>query len=63
MINAMKKEIPILDPIDKYTSWLKPKFTLIAKRARLTLKRLTKMIIGDDMISQKRDLLTEMLYI
>ncbi len=57
-----KKEIPILDPIDKYTHWLIPKFTPIAKGARLTPKRLAKMIIGDGITSHKKDLLTEMLY-
>ncbi len=35
-VNAMKKEIPIFDPIDKYTHWLIPKFTPIAKRVRRT---------------------------
>ncbi len=34
-VNAMKKEIPILDPTDKYTHWLIPKFTPIAKGANL----------------------------
>ena len=58
----MKEEIPILDPTDKYTHWLIPKFTLIAKEARLTPERLAKMIIGDGMTSQGKDLLTEMLY-
>ena len=61
-VNAIKKEIPILDPTDKYTHWLIPKFTPIAKGARLTPERLAKMIIGDGMTSQEKDLLTEMLY-
>ena len=59
-VNAMKKEIPILYPTNKYTHWLIPKFTPIAKGARLTPERLAKMIIGDGMISQEKDLLTEM---
>ena len=42
--------------------WLIPKFTPIAKRAILTPERLAKMIIGDGMTSQKKDLLTEMFY-
>ena len=58
----MKKEIPILDPTDKYTHWLIPKFTPIAKEARLTSERLAKMIIGEEMSPQEKDMLTEMLY-
>ncbi len=42
----MKKEIPILDPKDKYTHWLISKFTPIAKGARFTLEQLAKLIIG-----------------
>ena len=61
-VNAMKKEIPILNPTDKYTYWLIPKFTPIANGARLTSKRLAKMIIKDIMISQEKDLLTKILY-
>ena len=38
------------------------KFTLIIKDARLSLKWLIKIIIGDDIIFQKKVLLTEMLY-
>ncbi len=53
----MKKEIPIFNSTDKYTHWLIPKFTSIAKGARLTPKWLTKMIIGDGMTSQEKDLL------
>lgn len=61
-INAIEKEISIFDPTDKYMHWLIPKFTPIAKRAILTPKRLAKMSIGDNMISQEKNLLTEMLY-
>lgn len=45
----MKREIPFLDPTDKYTHWLIPKSTSIAKGARLTPEQLAKMIIGDGM--------------
>ena len=62
MVNAIKKEISILDPIDKYTHWLIPKFTPIAKGDRLTPERLAKMIIGDCMTSREKDLLTKMMY-
>ena len=51
-VNAIKKEIRIFDPNDKYTHWLIPKFTPIAKGARLTPERLAKMIN----ISRKRSL-------
>ncbi len=60
--NAIKREIPILDSTDKYTYWLILKFTPIAKGARLTLERLSKIIIGDGMTTQKKDVLTEILY-
>lgn len=40
--------------------WLIPKFSLISTGARFTPERLSKMIIGDGMTSQKKDLLTEM---
>lgn len=55
----MKNKIPILNFINKYTYWLIPKFTSITKRTRLTPKQLAKLIIGDGMISQKKDLLTK----
>lgn len=61
-VNAIKKEIPILDPIDKYTNWLILKFTPIVKGARLTPEQLAKMIIGDGMTAQEKDILTKMLY-
>ena len=61
-VNAIKKEIPILDLTDKYTHWLIPKFTPIAKGARLIPERLAKMIIGDGMTIEEKNVLTEMLY-
>lgn len=61
-MNAIKKKISIFDPTDKYTHWLIPKFTLIAKRARFTIERLGKMIVGKDMIAQEKEVLTKMLY-
>lgn len=56
-VNIMKKEILIFDPIDKYIYWFIPKFTFITKRAIFTPEWLTKMIIGDSMISQEKHLL------
>lgn len=41
---------------------LTPKFILIIKKARLTFKWLTKMIIDDGITSQEKDLLTKILY-
>ena len=61
-VNAIKKEVFILDPIDKYSYRLIPKFIPIAKRARLTLERLEKIIVGDSMTAQENDVLTKMLY-
>lgn len=40
--SAMEKETPIFDSNNKYTQWLIPKFTPIAKGARLTPERLAK---------------------
>ena len=37
-------------------------FTPIAKGARLTVKRLEKMIIGNKMTKQKKDIFAETLY-
>ncbi len=61
-VNVMKKKIPILDPTDKYTHWLIPKFTPIAKGVRFTSERLAKMIIGERISPQEKNVLTEMLY-
>lgn len=58
----MKTEIRILDLSDKYTHWLIPKFTPIAKEARLTSEQLAKKIIRDGMTSQEKEVLTEILY-
>ena len=58
----MKKEILILDPTNNYTHQLIPKFTPIAKKARLIPEREAKMIITDGITSQKKDLLINMLY-
>ena len=61
-MDVVKKETSILDSIDKYTYWLIPKFTPIAKGARLILKRLGKMIIRDGMTEQEKEVLSKMLY-
>ena len=61
-LDAIKRGTPILDFTDKYTHWLIPKFTPIAKGARLTPERLGKMIIGDGMTEQEKEVLIEMLY-
>lgn len=49
-VNAIKKEILIFDPTNKYTYCLISKFTLIAKKTRLIPKQQAKMIIEDDII-------------
>ena len=61
-MDAIKKKIPILDPTNKYTYWLIPKFTPIAKGAKLTSDRLGKMVIGEGMTAQEKEILTKMLY-
>lgn len=58
----LKKEIPIFELTNKYTHWLISKFTPISKKAKLTLEQLAKIIIGDDMTFQEKNLLTEILY-
>lgn len=61
-VNAIKKKVPILDPTDKYTYWLIPKFTSIVKKARFTPEQLGKMIIRDKITKQEKNVFTEMLY-
>ena len=61
-LDAIKKEISIFDLTDKYTHWLISKFTPIAKIARLTLEQLEKMIIGESMTAQEKEILTKILY-
>ncbi len=61
-LDAIKRETLIFDLIDKYIYWQIPKFTPIVKRARLTLERLGKTIIGKGMTAQEKEVLTEMLY-
>lgn len=60
-LDAIKKETPIFDLTDKYIYWLIPKFTPMAKGARLTPKRLGKMIIGKGMTAQEKEVFTKML--
>lgn len=52
----------VKDPEDKYADWLIPKFSGLAKGARLTPERLQRMRIGDELTEQEKDLFTEMLY-
>ena len=61
-VSAIKKKVPIFDPTDKYSHWLIPKFTPIAQGAKLTPKRLAKMIVRNGMTAQEKDVLTKMLY-
>ena len=61
-LDVIKREILILDHTDKYTHWLIPKFTLIAKGAMITPEQLSKMVIGEGMTTQEKGVLTEMLY-
>ena len=61
-LDTIKKKTSILDPTNKYTHWLIPKFIPLAKGARLIPKRLGKMIIGEGMTAQEKEVLTEILY-
>lgn len=53
-MNTIKKEISIFNLMNKYTHWLISKFTLIAKKTRLTPKQLVKIIIKNGMTYQKK---------
>ena len=57
----IKKEITILNLTNKYIHWLISKFILIAKRTRLTFERLEKMIIGEGMIAQEKEIFIKIL--
>lgn len=61
-VNAIKKEILILYPINKYIHWLILKFMQIAKQTRLISDQLAKMMIRDGMTFQKKEVLTKILY-
>lgn len=61
-MNAIKREIPIFDSIDKYTHWLISNFTSIAKGAKFTFELLAKMTIGENIIAQEKKDLTKILY-
>lgn len=56
-LEVIEKEIPILDPINKYMHWLILKFIPIAKGSRLTPEQVGKMIIGDNITKQKKKFL------
>lgn len=62
IINIIKIKIQIFNLSDKYTHWLIFKFTLIAKKAKLISECLSKIIIGDSMIFQEKEILTRILY-
>ena len=61
-MDVIQKETSILDLTDKYTHWFIPKFTPIAKGARFTPEQFGKMIIGEGMTAQEKEVLIEMLY-
>ena len=61
-LDAIEGEISILDLTYKYTYWLIPRITLIAKEVGLIPERLGKMIIGEGMTAQEKEILIEMLY-
>lgn len=61
-LNVIKREIPIFNSIDKDMHWFISRFTPITKSARLTSMWIAKLIIGDSIISQKKELLTKILY-
>lgn len=49
-------------PVGKYDHWLIPKFSDIERGSRLTPERIKRMIVGEELSPQERDLLLEMLY-
>ena len=46
----------------KYSRWLISKFSIIAKRAKLTSKQIQKMAIGESLTVQEKPPLTKMIY-
>ena len=59
---TIAQETYVHDPESKYAKFLIPKFSKIAKGARLKPQRLAEMRIGSNLTPQERELLTEMLY-
>jgi RNase H-like domain found in reverse transcriptase/Integrase zinc binding domain/Reverse transcriptase (RNA-dependent DNA polymerase) len=49
-------------PPGKYDQWITPKFSAIARGARLTPERADRMIVGEDLTDKERDVMLEMLY-
>ena len=49
-------------PNEKYPGWLIPKFSRMARGARLTPERLQKIRVGDGLSMEERDLLAEVLH-
>lgn len=61
---VLKRETPTfeLGVTLKFSEWLIPKFSTLARSVRLKPERLQKMIIGDGMTFAKKKLLIEMLF-
>lgn len=61
-LEVIKREIPILDPTNKYMHQLILMFTPIAKEIKFSSKQLGKIFIKDDMTEQEKEVLTNILY-
>ena len=55
-----KRAMPRL-PNGKYPAWLIPKFSRMTRGARLTAERLQKILVGERLSVEEKDLLTEVL--
>ena len=60
---ALAREAAMPKPFfEKYPGWLIPKFSSIARGARMTPERLQKINVGECLTVEERDHLTELLY-
>ena len=61
---AIRREKPVYEPgvTLKFSKWLIPKFSSLARGSRLKPERLQKMIVGDGLTPIEKNLLTEMLF-
>lgn len=61
--DAISKEVPEdIKNRGPYSHWLIPKFSNLARGARMTPERLSKMIVGEELTIKEKELVTEMLY-
>jgi hypothetical protein len=60
--DVIKKEKYSKDPTDQFAEFLIPKFSGLAKGARLKPERIQRMQVGDGLLEREKELLLEMLF-